>query len=129
MTASFVFTMATPLSNYIRSYRKRSGLTQDEVAYVVGLLNDSSVTRMESGKRLPDLKTAFALEVLFGVSARELFPGMFLKIENRTIDRIGVLAATLMKNPKDPFHAHKLDSLARAVRESSLRSGPDEAPS
>lgn len=111
--------MATPLPNYIRSSRKRCGLTQDELAYLLGQLNDSSVTRLESGEYLPSVHVIFALEVLFGVSARELLPGIFANVERQTVDRIGVLAGTLMKKANNPHIAHKLDALARVVRNSS----------
>ena len=40
--------MAThKLENYLRTYRKRSGLTQREVAFLVGCRNGAQVSRYE----------------------------------------------------------------------------------
>src|SRR5437879_2031593 len=60
--------MAThKLENYLRTYRKRSGLTQREVAFLVGCRNGAQVSRYEKRRRLPPLRTALACEAAFGV--------------------------------------------------------------
>ena len=69
--------MATPkLENYLRTYRKKSGLTQREVAFLLGCQNGAQVSRYERRRRLPPLGTAFAWEAIFGVPAAELFAGL-----------------------------------------------------
>jgi len=69
--------MATPkLENYLRTYRKRSGLTQREVAFLVGCRNGAQVSRYEKRRRLPPLRTALACEAAFGVPVSELFAGL-----------------------------------------------------
>src|SRR5437867_1989895 len=69
--------MATPkLENYLRTYRKRSGLTQREVAFLVGCRNGAQVSRYEKRRRLPPLRTALAFEAAFGAPVSELFAGL-----------------------------------------------------
>src|SRR3989442_14407584 len=69
--------MAThKLENYLRTYRKRSGLTQREVAFLVGCRNGAQVSRYEKRRRLPPLRTALACEAAFGVPVSELFAGL-----------------------------------------------------
>jgi transcriptional regulator with XRE-family HTH domain len=69
--------MATQkLENYLRTYRKRSGLTQREVAFLLGCRNGAQVSRYEKRRRLPPLRTALACEAVFGAPVSELFAGM-----------------------------------------------------
>ena len=64
------------LQNYLRTYRKRSGLTQCDVAFLVGCRNGAQVSRYEKRRRLPPLRTALACEAAFGVPVSELFAGL-----------------------------------------------------
>ena len=69
--------MAThKLENYLRTYRKRSGLSQREVAFLVGCRNGAQVSRYEKRRRLPPLRTALACEAAFGVPVSVLFAGL-----------------------------------------------------
>jgi len=67
---------AQKLQNYLRTYRKRSGLAQHEVAFLLGCRNGGLVSRYEKRKRLPPLTTALACEAAFGVPVAELFAGL-----------------------------------------------------
>src|SRR2546422_3095102 len=64
------------LENYLRAYRKRSGLTQREVAFLLGCENGAQVSRYEKRRRVPPLRMALACEAVFGVPVAELFAGM-----------------------------------------------------
>lgn len=102
------------LPNYLRVYRKRLGLSQDEVAFLLGWRNASQPSRYEHFSRVPALRTALALSVIFQVSVRELFAGEYQKVENavcRQAQRLEVRLAT--ENP-DPLTARKL-ALLKAI--------------
>jgi transcriptional regulator with XRE-family HTH domain len=78
--------MAThKLENYLRMHRKRSGLTQRDVAFLLGCENGAQVSRYEKRKRVPPLQTALACEAVFGVPVSELFAGL----NDATHKRIG----------------------------------------
>src|SRR6266849_8010241 len=64
------------LNNYLRAHRKRAGLTQREVAFLLGLKARGPVSELEKRRRVPLLRTAVTLEAIFGVPVSELFPGM-----------------------------------------------------
>src|SRR5256885_1885575 len=64
------------LENYLRAYRKKSGLTQREVALLLGNHSGAQVSRYERRKRLPPLRTALAWEAIFNVPLSELFAGL-----------------------------------------------------
>jgi len=69
--------MATrKLENYLRTYRKRSGLTQREMAFLLGCQTGAQVSRYEKRRRVPPLQTALACEAIFGIPVSELFAGL-----------------------------------------------------
>ncbi len=67
--------------NYLRTHRKRTGLTQDELALLLGCKSGTKVSRYERLTREPNLETAFACQAIFGVPAHELFPGLYQNVE------------------------------------------------
>jgi transcriptional regulator with XRE-family HTH domain len=69
------------LSNYLRTFRMRAGLSQDEVAALLGVTGGSEVSRHETFRRMPNLATALRYEAIFGVPVRELFLGEYQKVE------------------------------------------------
>ena len=103
------------LPNYLRTYRKRAGLSQDEVAYVLGCKSGSKISRYERFARIPTLETTFAYEALFKVPASELFSGIFQKVEADTAKRAKVLARKIARARPDRMAIRKLEILRRVV--------------
>src|SRR5437016_13669224 len=103
--------MAHRLPNYLKTYRKRAGLSQDEVAFLLGCRSGARLSRYERLARRPSLETAFAYEAVFGVPARELFAGVYEKVEREVVKRARVLAGKLNATPPDRMICRKLDRL------------------
>ena len=97
--------------NYLRSARKRSGLSQDEIAFLLGGHNGGKVSRYERFNRLPSLATACVYEALFGVPVSELFGGVFEKACGKMKKRAELLARKLDVTSRDPSVAQKLQLL------------------
>lgn len=68
------------LQNYLRMYRKRAGLSQDEVAFLLGVKSGAKVSRYERRRRVPPLETALAYEAIFRIPVRELFLGTYEQV-------------------------------------------------
>ena len=79
--------MKPKLKRYLRSYRRRWGLTQGELAYLIGLKSGTAVSRMERHGRKPTLPVALACHALFGIPPSELFPADFAEIEDAVMRR------------------------------------------
>jgi transcriptional regulator with XRE-family HTH domain len=79
------------LDNYLRMYRKRAGLSQDEVAYLLGGNSGTKTSRYERFRRMPSLETALAYEAIYGVPARELFAGVAARAEHVVKRRARIL--------------------------------------
>src|SRR2546427_6874983 len=103
--------MSHKLQNYLRTYRKRSGLSQDEVAFLLGCQSGTKVSRYERFSRKPSLETLFAYETVFGAPARELFAGAYQKVEKKTLNRAQFLARKVSRATPSPMATRKLQIL------------------
>jgi hypothetical protein len=104
-----------PLRNYLRTYRLRAGLSQDDVAYLAGRLCGTQVCRHEVGHRDPVLENIFAYEIIFGVSASKLFEGEYLRIHRKVITRARRLRESLRYRPPGGRMDQKSIHLARIL--------------
>ncbi len=82
------------LPTYLRTYRKRTGLTQSEVAYIVGV-NRSDLWQYEMSRREPSLRVLLALQILYRIPIRKLFVGLFLQCRQATLRRLRHLRTRL----------------------------------
>lgn len=99
--------MPHALENYLRTYRRRSGLSQDDLAFLLGTRSGSKVSRYEHYARQPSLETAIAYEVIFQTPLRELFAGVYEKVEQRVIGRARLLAKKLGAEKANRLTLHK----------------------
>ena len=107
--------MSHRLDNYLRTYRKRAGLSQDEVAFLLGSRSGAKVSRYELFRRLPTLETALALEAIFGVPVRELFAGLHERGTRAVASRARVLLQRLAAEAPAPGASQKLASLRALI--------------
>lgn len=90
------------LPNYLRAHRKRMGLTQKDVAFVLGYISGTKISRHERYLREPCLRTALAYAALFQVPARELFAGIHEQVAAEVEKRARLLAAQMTERRKGP---------------------------
>ena len=69
--------MNRSLPNYIRTFRRRVFLSQEELSFLLGRASGTSVVRHETGQRLPTLETALAYAAILQVDPRQLFAGHY----------------------------------------------------
>jgi transcriptional regulator with XRE-family HTH domain len=103
------------LPNYIRVCRKRLGLSQKEVAFLLGWAGASQPSRYEHFCRRPSLRTALALAVIFRVSVYELFSGEFQKVESAICRQAERLETRLSTEAPDQRTARKLALLKMII--------------
>ena len=108
------------LHNYLRSYRRRAGLTQEEIAFLIGSEDATKVSHFESLRKVPTLEAALAYEAIFGVPVRELFGGVFEKVNQDVICQAKLLTLTLQENAADPATARKLELLRMIIVEPQI---------
>ena len=79
------------LASYLRSHRKRSGMTLNEVARILGYSHSGEVSRHERLTSLPSLRIALRYEALYRVPIRKLFPELFAEEMNEAEQRLAAL--------------------------------------
>jgi DNA-binding XRE family transcriptional regulator len=98
--------MARHPRTYLRTRRQESGLSQKNLAMLVGLHRDS-ICDYEREKYPIPAKLIVAGEIIFGVRAHELFPAFYKAVQ----DEIGANAVTLYERL-----ANKKDAASRKKR-------------
>src|ERR1043165_6795745 len=68
--------------------RKRRGLEQKQVAYLLNHHTPDQVSRYELGARLPTLETALLLEMIYGVPLRVLYKDLYERLQSELRERL-----------------------------------------
>ena len=82
-------------ANYLRLHRRQRGLTQEELAYLLGYQSGAKISRLEQIEPAQVLSLGFAFELLFGVDAREIYPALYEAVRETVVQRIRELEARL----------------------------------
>lgn len=81
--------------NYLRAHRKKSGLSQNEVAIILGCDDGGVVSRHEHSRNFPPLPFAVAYEVMFHAPISEIFRGLHETVERTVEGRLSDLEREL----------------------------------
>lgn len=91
----------------LRAHRRRLGLSQQEMAALLGLGSAAHISHIEQGRRDPSFATAFSCAALFGAPLCELFP----HIAKEARDSLKERAAALPIADHTPHKAQFLNSV------------------
>jgi transcriptional regulator with XRE-family HTH domain len=103
--------MPRKLPHYIRIERRRAGLSQTDIAALLGVRTASKISRYEQGRRLPPLRTALAYEAIYGKPIAELFAGTFAPIRAEIRRRAKRLAESTERPPRGSRFARRKGSI------------------
>ena len=73
---------------YLRTHRRVWGLTQLELASLIGLRSTAHISRIEHGKRAPKVEVALACQVIFGIPPSVMFPHVHTFVEEKVMRNI-----------------------------------------
>jgi DNA-binding XRE family transcriptional regulator len=76
------------VGTYLRFLRKKSGLSQRDLADIIGTISASEVSRHERSQMLPNILTAFGYQIVFGKTISDIFPGAFYTVRVVVKDRL-----------------------------------------
>jgi transcriptional regulator with XRE-family HTH domain len=115
--------MNTTISSYLRTFRRRSGLSQTEVAFLLGVRGHAKMSRYERLSRRPTLQAAIGLQVIFGLATKDILPQVFVAAEQKVIERAHALSRQLERETDTAQTRRKLEFLATIInrRESGTR--------
>ena len=98
-------------SNYLKTYRKRSHLTQHEMAFLLGDKSAAKISRYENIVRSPKLKALLSYSIVFGISITEIFAEESREISKATRERAQSLLDKFSEKPSNPIMARKISFL------------------
>src|SRR5437879_3272277 len=99
------------IKTYLRSHRRRWGLTQKELAFLVGAKSGTVICRIEGGTRTASRATALACALVFDITLPELFPVLSSELHEEDVQRrVNELYEVLQGNPSKTTRV-KLDFL------------------
>jgi hypothetical protein len=79
--------MQKKIPSYMRTHRRRWGLTQKELAHLLGSKSGTQVSRYERLLRQPKLYVALACQVIFGELPQSMFPKLYSQVEEGVMRR------------------------------------------
>lgn len=111
--------------NLMRVLRRRLGLTQGELGYVIGYEDETNVSRIENGIRTPLLTEVLMIELVFGVPAFVIFPEIRAAVGRQVSQRVKRIMGDLETSSAGHHRrvSYKTAQLTRVL--ASLRSQDD----
>lgn len=95
--------MNHPHTPALRHLRRSAGLTQDDVARILGVGGRSYIAMLESGDRVPHVRDAVLLSMLFGTEEAELFPHLYSITKERFRSNLSkAIEAAMQESAADP---------------------------
>ena len=96
------------------------------MAFLLGCQSGTKISRFERLARQPNLETALACQVVFGVPAHELFSGVFAEVEKTVTKRARLLSGRLQAKdrPGRPGLRHKLSILKEIAAAAESKQWP-----
>jgi transcriptional regulator with XRE-family HTH domain len=107
--------MSNTISSYLRTYRRRSGLTQAEVSFLLGGTSDAQLSRYERLSRRPNLHTTIGLQVIFGLATKDILPREFIAVEQKVVGRAHMLSRRLERETSTALTRRKLEFLSTMI--------------
>ena len=106
------------LQHYLRTYRRRSGFSQAEIALLLGASSATKVSRYERFSRHPSVAAVFAYEIIFDQPVKYLFAGRYDAVRRDIRARAQQLMEKIETGSDTPQTSLKLKRL-RAILEAA----------
>jgi DNA-binding XRE family transcriptional regulator len=79
---------SSSVGTHLRFLRRKSGLSQRDLARILGSVSASQISRHERSRTLPGMLTAFGYQVVFEKPVSDIFPGLFYAVEAGVQERL-----------------------------------------
>ncbi len=109
--------MSHLLPSYLHTLRKQWGLSQPDLAALLGVTG-SALCRFENLSRRPTAELIIATEVIFGHGPKDVFPAFYHDIEHTIVDRARAQHDRL-ESDADPATREKVRLLTEIIERAS----------
>lgn len=80
--------MPITIKTLLRTQRRFWALTQKELARLLGVGERGHVSKLEHGRRAPNLKIAIGTQIIFGMEFKNMFPKFWNQVQERVVRRV-----------------------------------------
>lgn len=101
--------------NDLRTFRKRTDLTQSDIGFLLNQPDNASICRYEQGERKPPMEMVLLYHLLFDVPVHSLFEVQRDNINEDVIMRIGQLLDQLKKQHQSQRVRGRVEFLTAAL--------------
>lgn len=101
--------------NFLRPHRKRSPLTQADIAFLLKLPNESTISRCEKGLRSPSVELLLVYHHLFDTSIEAFFEPQSKIILLGLIEKIKHLISVIQNEESIPKNTFRIKFLEEAI--------------
>mgnify|MGYP001613903475 CR=1 FL=1 len=102
---------AYKLRNYLKKYRLQCGLTQKEIAYLLGCSDATAISHYERNVRIPPLEILLGYEKIFNLPMRFFYARTASEIGRKIEKRSGILLNKIVRQPSSKMNERKIDFL------------------
>jgi DNA-binding XRE family transcriptional regulator len=103
------------IAPYLRALRRRSSLSQENVAFLLGAFGATRVSRHETGECVPPLAVVLAYEIIFAVAVGEIYEHDFTEIRAVLGERAKELHDSLLDRKTDMRRHEKRRTLQSII--------------
>jgi DNA-binding XRE family transcriptional regulator len=96
------------LPNYLRTHRRKVGLTQRELGHILGHCNEGPMFRHERFRATPSLVVALSYEIIFRVPISEIFAGLRDEVEGHVEERLAAFENDLQQRSAKDRNANAI---------------------
>ena len=75
------------IPNHLWLYRQKRGYSQKEVAFLLGHKSTAHISEYERGRRMPSVKTALKLEIVFSIPLAFLYSDLYAMLKEEIQSR------------------------------------------
>lgn len=97
--------------NYAKTCRKKTGLSQNEVAYLIGLKSPHFISQTELGNENPALSRLLLYHILCDKQVEKIFPDLSEKVSLDIFKRIAKLSKQLQNKKQTEIIKRKIMNL------------------
>ena len=97
--------------NYAKTCRKKTGLNQNEVAYLIGLKSPHFISQTELGNEIPALSRLLIYHILCDKQIEKIFPDLSEKVSLDIFKRIAKLSKQLQHKKQTEIIKRKIINL------------------
>ena len=102
-------------SNFLRLHRKKSSLTQADIAFLMGIPDYSNISRCENGQRAANIELLLVYHHLFEVSIETFYRQHSEVIAEKILPRLIQLTEDLKSKEKVPKNLSRVRFLERVI--------------